>query len=67
VVVVVLRWTTLILCVAFFAASIYAFSNHAFWRHYALAYILTSVLLSTLTVIVALTAGRSAGLAVRRS
>jgi hypothetical protein len=57
----------LTLSVAFFAVSIYAFSNHAFWRHYALAYILTGVLLSTLTVIVALTARRTADPAVRRS
>jgi hypothetical protein len=65
--VVVLRWTTLTLSVAFFALNIYAFTDHAFWHRYALAYILTTALLPILAGIVALSARRSANPAVRRS
>jgi hypothetical protein len=57
--VVVLRWITLILSVAFVAVGIYAFTNHAFARHYESLFLLMPPLLVSLSVIVSVLAGRS--------
>jgi hypothetical protein len=57
----------MVLGVAFFALNVYASTDHAFWRHYSLAFILTTALLPIVAGIVAVPARRSADPAVRRS
>jgi hypothetical protein len=58
--VVVLRWITLILSVAFVAVGIYAFTNHAFVQQYVSLFLLMPALLVSLSAIVSVLARRSA-------
>ena len=49
---VILRWTHVILAAAFVCVSIYAFSHHAFERHYVVLFILGPPLLLCLLALI---------------